>query len=43
MTRHPGGRTCRRALPLALALLPYALFMEARFQYRARKALRAAS
>jgi hypothetical protein len=23
--RHPLGRTCRRALPLALLLMPYAL------------------
>jgi hypothetical protein len=23
--RHPQGRTCRRALPLALLLMPYAL------------------
>ena len=37
MTRHPGGRTCRRMLPLALLMLPYALVREGVYQLQLRR------
>lgn len=40
MTRHPGGRTCAKALPLALLLMPYAMTRYGIDSFRARRARR---
>lgn len=32
MTRHPAGRTCRKMLPVAVLLLPYAVLREVTYR-----------
>lgn len=41
-SRHPGGRTCRTVLPLALLMLPYALVREGLYQRKLRRARKSA-
>lgn len=38
--RHPGGRTCRKMLPLAMLLMPYAIVRYAIDERKAKKGKR---